>query len=262
MLKVEEKKWDEFWAYHWRVTELHKIPGIFEWDRKLVNFIEHVLDLTPGAKILDLACGGGDQAKIFAEKSYDVLGLDIVPSLVEYAQKQFEKEGLKGEFQVADMTKLNYNEEFDAVLILSGSFGFFDDDVNLDVLGRIQKALKPGGKVFIMFNSAHNPPKRSSTWSETEDGWQLIEVWFDIETCRRMSTIFIIKKDGTLLRPASEAGYHAHEAIRCYTIPEMKTLLHQSGMKYVESYSNSHLSLPPPELPCDVIRSIVVGVKE
>ncbi len=262
MLKVEEKKWDEFWAYHWRITELHKIPGIFEWNRKLADFIEHVLELSPGAKILDLACGGGDQAKLFAKKGYNILGLEIVPSLVEYAQKQFKKEGLKGEFQVADMRKLDYDEEFEAVLILSGSFGFFDDDVNLDVLRRIQMALKPGGKVFIMFNSSHNPPKRSSTWSETTDGWQMVEVWFDMETCRRMSTIFIIKKDGTLLRPASESGYHAHEAIRCYTVPEIKDLLRQAGMKYIEGYSNSHLSVPPPKLSSDAVRSIAVGVKE
>lgn len=262
MLKIEERKWNEFWAYHWRVTELHKIPGIAEWDKKLVNFIEHVLDLSPGAKILDLACGGGDQAKIFAQKGYDVLGLEIVPSLVEYAQKQFQKEGLKGVFQVADMKELDYNEEFDVILILSGSFGFFEEDVNLDILKRMQKALKPGGKVFIMFTSAHTPPKHTREWSETGDGWQLIETWFDAVTCRRMSTVFIIKKDGTLLRPASEAGYHAQEAIRCYNIPEIQSLFQQAGIKFVESYSDQNFTIPPVKLPVDKARSIAVGVKE
>jgi 2-polyprenyl-3-methyl-5-hydroxy-6-metoxy-1,4-benzoquinol methylase len=94
MLKTIEKSWNEFWAYYWRITDRHKIPGIFEWDKKLVDFIEHVCELSPGNRVLDLGCGGGDQAKVFAQKGYEVVGIDIAPSLIEYAKKQFKENNL------------------------------------------------------------------------------------------------------------------------------------------------------------------------
>ena len=262
MLKVEEKKWNDYWAYYWRVTQLHNIPGIAEWDKKLVNFIEHVLDLSPGDRILDLACGGGDQSKLLAKKGYDILGIDIAPSLVDYARNQFKEQGLKGEFIVGDMTKFDYDGEFNAVLILSGSFGFFDDNTNQEVLERISKALKPGGKLFIMFQSAHTQVKHQHHWSECDNGWQMTETWFDAETCRRMSTVFIIKKDGTILKPASEKGYHAMEAIRCYSIPELQTMFKKAGLEYLDSYSDQAMKVPAPELKPDTPRNIITGRKK
>src|SRR4030042_2343950 len=109
MLKTIEKTWNEFWAIYWRIDHRHSIPGIFEWDKQLVNFIEHVCQLSPGARILDLGCGGGDQAKVFASKGYEVVGIDIAPPLIEFARQQFQKPGLKSTFIVGDMRAINYN---------------------------------------------------------------------------------------------------------------------------------------------------------
>ena len=40
-------------------------------------------------KILDLGCGGGDQAKVFAGKGYHVTGIDITANLIEFAKSRF-----------------------------------------------------------------------------------------------------------------------------------------------------------------------------
>ena len=92
MLEIEEKSWNEFWARYWRIDRRHAIPGIFEWDCQLVDFIEHVCQLSPGQRILDLGCGGGDQAKVFAQRGYRVVGVDIAPSLVECATSLWPSE--------------------------------------------------------------------------------------------------------------------------------------------------------------------------
>ena len=259
MLRIIEKSWNEFWAYYWRVEDRHNIPGIFEWDRKIVSFIEHVCELRPPARILDLACGGGDQAKVFAERGYDVVGIDIAPPLIEYAQQQFSKEKLKGSFIAGDMREIDYNTEFDACLILSGSFGFFGDVEDQKLLCSIQKSLKKRGKVFIMFTSANRPGKHERTWREIKDGWELGEGWFDPETSVRSGTAFIIRKDGTIIVPKKEPGYHANERIRCYTIPEIRAMFSNAGLEYIASYSDRHLDVPPKPLPNDAIRDIVVG---
>lgn len=261
MLNISEKTWNEFWAYHWRVTELHAIPGISEWDKKLVNFIEQTLEMKPGMEILDLGCGGGDQAKVFAQKGYRVTGVDIAPSLVEYARNQFRENGLEGEFLVGDMREINYESRFDTALILSGSFGFFGDEADQDILRRMTRALKPGGKVFIMYKSANAPDKHVRSWKENEDGWQFFEHWFDMETSTYYSNIFIIRKDGTLIQPALEKGYHAHESIRCYTVPEMKAMFRRAGLEYLAGYSDQKLSLPPETLSPGDVRCIATGKK-
>jgi len=262
MLRVIEKSWNDFWAYYWRVEDRHRIPGIFEWDRKLVAFIEYTCQLKPPARILDLACGGGDQAKVFAEKGYEIVGIDIIPSLIEYAKAQFREAGLKGSFATGDMRKIEYNNEFDACVILSGSFGFFEYVEDLELLCAIRSALKPGGKTFIMFLSATHPPKHSRTWREIGDGWELDETWFDAETRTRCGKTFIIRKDGTIVKPKKESGYYADERIRCYTMAEMRKMFSEAGLEYVSCYSDRHLDIPPKPLPTDAAINIIVGERK
>jgi 2-polyprenyl-3-methyl-5-hydroxy-6-metoxy-1,4-benzoquinol methylase len=125
VLKIVEKTWNEFWAAYWPIEHRHSSPGIFQWDRQLVDFIEHVCQLSPGGRILDLGCGGGNQAKVLAQKGYGVLGVDIAPPLIAFAKEQFHREGLGGTFLVGDMRAIDYDSEFDACVMLSGTFGFF-----------------------------------------------------------------------------------------------------------------------------------------
>jgi cyclopropane fatty-acyl-phospholipid synthase-like methyltransferase len=259
MLKIIEKSWNEFWAYYWRIEDRHKIPNIFEWDNKLVNFIEHVCSLSPGMRVLDLGCGGGDQAKVFVKKGYEVVGIDIAPSLIEFAKKQFKKKGLKGKFIVGDMRDIKYDAEFDVCVILSGTFGFFSDEENQRLLYTIRQALRIGGKMLLMFISANQVKKHVRTWQECKDGWELNETWYDNETGIYCGTVIIIKKDGTIIKPKSESGYHANETIRCYTIPELKKMLSKAGLRYHASYSSADLSVPPKPVVPETVRNIIVA---
>lgn len=259
MLRVVERTWNEFWAAHWRIDHRHSIPRIFEWDRELVDFIENACRLRPGARILDLGCGGGDQAKVFAQKGYEVTGIDVAPSLIEFSKQQFRRERLKGVFMVGDMRGIDYDGDFDACVMLSGTFGFFGDVEDQALLGSICRAVKTGGRVFIMLLSPEGRRNHVRSWSETEEGWELDESWFDTETSTYRSRVLIIQKDGTLLRPKTEPGYHANEVIRCYTIPEMRTMLAKAGLRYLASYSADDLSIPPKPLAPGAVRNIVVA---
>ncbi|UCG30031.1 MAG: class I SAM-dependent methyltransferase, partial [candidate division WOR-3 bacterium] len=195
-------------------------------------------------------------------KGYEVVGIDIAPSLIEFAQAQFSKENLKGSFIVGDMREIDYENEFDGCVILSGSFGFFGDVDDQKLLVSIRKALKKGGKVFIMFTSANEQIDNSRSWRELDDGWQLGEEWLEAETSVRCGTGFIIRKDGTMIVPKDEPGYNANERIRCYTIPEMRAMLSKAGFEYSASYSDRHLEVPPKPVPKSAIRRIVVGERK
>jgi 2-polyprenyl-3-methyl-5-hydroxy-6-metoxy-1,4-benzoquinol methylase len=261
MLKKIEKSWNDFWAWHYRIEHRHSIPGIFDWDRELVDFIEHTCSLSPGMRILDLGCGGGDQAKVFAAKGYDVVGIDIAPSLIEFAAEQFDKEGLEGSFEVGDMREIDYDSEFDACVVLSGTFGFFGDEEDQDLLRSIARALKISGKTFISFLNPDQHRATGKSWCEVNDGWELSDTVYDKEKRSYIGYAFIIKKDGTMIWPKHENGYHAFETIRCYDLDEMKAMSEKAELEFVAAYSTADLSIPPKELAPEAIPNIIIAEK-
>ncbi len=259
MLQVIEKSWNEFWAYFFRIEHRHSIPNIFDWDRRLVEFIERVCELRPPAKILDLACGGGDQAKLFAAKGYQITGVDIAPCLIEFAKKRFDEARLSGEFVVGDMRKIDYDGEFELCTVLSGSFGFFGDSEDRELLKSIRRSLVPGGHAFIMYLSPKYRPEHVRRWAEADDGWDLYESWFDKETNSYRARTFIIRKDGTMIVPKAEPDYHADETIRCYTVDELKVMLVEAGLEYLGAYSSRELGKDAQKKPSASTSDIVLA---
>jgi SAM-dependent methyltransferase len=156
------------------------------------------------------------------------------------------------------MRTIDYQDAFDACVILSGTFGFFGDIEDQQLLHSIARALKPGGKTLIMFLSASRDPKRTRSWRELDDGWELTEDWLDSATSTYRGTVLIIRKDGTLLRPRPEDGYSADEVIRCYTVPELKRMLAEANLKFVASYSGDFAEKPTASGQ-DSVHSIIVA---
>jgi len=244
-MKTVVREWD-WWAYHYRVVHRAQIPGIEQWDDDLVEMIVQVLELEPGDRILDLACGSGDHALRLENRGLEVLGVDIAPSLVAHCRARAASAGAKGgtataRFEQGDMRALVYEGEFDAVLLLSGSFGFYDDATNEDVLGRIARALKPGGRVLIdVFDPTQmvvRPPRES--WSQHGGGFDLRTTWWEPESCTYVSEFMFIDADGTLNISAEQ------ERIRVYTLPEWRALLAGAGLTMTHALADTKLPLVP-----------------
>jgi len=239
------REWD-WWAYHYRVVHRAQIPGIEQWDDDLVELIVQVLELGPGDQILDLACGSGEHARRLAGHGLEVMGVDIAPSLVAHCQERVASVIAKAHsgtarFVLGDMRELDYDGEFDAVLLLSGSFGFYDDATNEDVLGRIARALRPGGRVLIdVFDPTQmvvRPPRRS--WSEYSGGFGLRTTWWEPESCTYVSEFMFIDTDGTLNTSAEQ------ERIRVYTLPEWRALFARAGLAMTHTLADTKLPLMP-----------------
>lgn len=257
MLKEVYKTYKEYWGYYWRVTSRHTIDGIFEWDKQIVTLIEESCKVSSGMKILDLGCGGGDQLKVFAQRGYDVVGIDMVPSLIEFAQNQFKQGSLEGKFICGDMRNIEMEGEFDVCVILSGTFGFFNDLENIRLLKKINRALKPDGRLFIDYLSPMPNLKKQNSWYRMKNGYTLREEWYDNLKSTYNSTTTHILNDGTIIKPANEEGYHANEVIRCYTALEMSDILKQAGFYEYEFLCRKHLENHSYKIePSDEIRMV------
>jgi SAM-dependent methyltransferase len=234
-----QRPWD-WWAYHYRVVHRSQIPGIDQWDDELVELIVTVLQLEAGDRVLDLACGSGVHACRLAARGLDVVGVDIAPSLIAHDRQQAREQGLDTvRFEQGDMRELAYEKEFDAVLLLSGSFGFFDDDTNLDVLRRMARALRPGGQVLI---DVFDPPSMvirpaRQTWSRYGGGYGLRTTWWEPETSTYVGEFLFIDAEG-VLNTAAEP-----ERIRVYSLPEWRALLEQAGLGLIDALADT--KLPP-----------------
>jgi SAM-dependent methyltransferase len=231
----------EYWGYYWRVTSRHQIPGIFKYDEQLVDLIERVCELKPGDEILDLGCAGGDQLKLFAKKGYRVTGIDFVPSLINYAKKAFEKEGLKGDLLADDMRNISYESRFDLVTMLSGTFGYFDDAGNREMLDKIYQALKPGGIAFIDYLPVEKYYKtgHDRAWYPIQGGYHLSEDWYDVPTSTRRSRNTHIMLDGRIIEGAEDGVIS--EVLRCYTAREIELLAENVGFTVKEHLTRNHL---------------------
>jgi len=123
------------------------------------------------------------------------------------------------------MRELPYKGEFDAVINMFTSFGYFDRaEEDRAVLAGVARALKPRGK-FLMerFNRealAYELPHES--WRIQEDGSVVLqEDAFDLLRGRYETRQIVIDRAGTREHKGS---------VRAYTFPELKELLDGAGL--------------------------------
>lgn len=120
-------------------------------------FIDHLIDFIQpanNAKFLDLGCGKGRHSVYLYKKGFDVTGVDLSPENITYATqfvpKNVDPENDNLRFYVKDMRAIDWEEEYDYVVNLFTSFGYFESDVDDNAtIQAVSKALQPDG-IFVM----------------------------------------------------------------------------------------------------------------
>jgi SAM-dependent methyltransferase len=115
-----------------------------------VSFLVAELGLEPGMRVLDVGCGPGRHALELARSGIEVHGVDLSPDFVRLARRAAEAEALPATFQVADVRELDVDGAYDAAICLcQGGFGLLGGDDDAAVVGRIARAVRPGGAVAM-----------------------------------------------------------------------------------------------------------------
>ena len=156
------------------------------------DFIEEEIGHDKSIQILDIGCGTGRHAIELSERGYSVKGIDLSQAQINRAIEKSKEKGLSVEFSVADARSLEFEAEFDLVIMIcEGGFSLMEtDEMNYQILKNAAKALRPNGKfiftalngLFPLFHSV-----KEFINSGAEKG-QTAENTFDLMTFRDHST--------------------------------------------------------------------------
>ena len=117
------------------------------WRKKLVE----MADPKPGQTVLDCATGTGDLAIAFKKEvgpTGAVIGTDFCAEMLETAPQKAKQNGLDVQFEIADVTQLQYaDKSFD---ISSISFGIRNVGDPVKGLSEMARVTKSGGRVMVL----------------------------------------------------------------------------------------------------------------
>jgi SAM-dependent methyltransferase len=125
------------------------IPGTDLPGATTAELAWRLLDLRPGMRVLDLACGHGELANRLAARGCRVTGLDSSAIFLDRARADAAAAGISVEYVAGDMRQLAWTGRFDRVVNWSTAFGYFDDTTNRAVLDGIVRVLRPGGRLAM-----------------------------------------------------------------------------------------------------------------
>lgn len=200
-----------------------------------VNGIIKLLGLQQGAAVLDCPCGYGRHSLGLARQGFEVVGVDINSEELQVCLAK-RADYLNARFVQQDMRKLIYDNQFDAVINMFYSFGFFEEDEeNLQVIRNFYNALKPGGK-FLMHTDVNVDRVISGDYVFSEyrtlaNGNRVKqEEWYDADRKRVMGTWHMVDADGNV-----------HEApaysMRVFTAQEFADWCYDIGFTKIETYA-------------------------
>jgi ubiquinone/menaquinone biosynthesis C-methylase UbiE len=144
------------------------------------------LQLKPGDHVLDVGCGPGRLATVFAQRvapSGSVNGIDPSPEMINRAIARARKHGVPVRFEVAYAQQLPFADDaFDAVACTLALHHVADDDRQTAV-AEMYRVLKPGGRLLIaeiQKGPGHRHP--GPRWLRRSGGEDMIKTALDLVT--------------------------------------------------------------------------------
>ncbi|MFS0554295.1 class I SAM-dependent methyltransferase [Brevibacillus sp. 179-C9.3 HS] len=198
-------------------------------DGEIANLLEQ-LPVKDTGRVLDLCCGSGRHSRALARRGYEVVGVDLSPVLLQLAEEQNTFPQLS--FARCDMRDIPFHEEFDIVVNLFTSFGYFTtDEENATVIRNMAQALKTKGEVIIDFLNAAFVIENLVPHSTKEVSGMLIQE-------ERWIQDGFVKKRIQITDESSNEPREYMEQVRLFSVEQMMAMLKEAGFGQIQVFGN------------------------
>lgn len=227
-----------------------------------VNVMEEAMarySKIPVKTVLELACGTGPHMLEFLNRGYEYWGLDLNPTMLEYAQERAAKRGYSPKFYLANLKDFQLDEPADFLYIMMGSLYVRNTEELLSHFTSAQAGLKPGGLYFLDWCIDFEPLNRSfDSWVMRREGITVAtrytaKVHDAAEQLFEENILFSINDKGrerTLLHRGLRRAIYPQEFILA------ATKLHQ--FEFVGWWNDWNLQVPLGEGRGEIVRPITI----
>jgi SAM-dependent methyltransferase len=185
-------------------------------------FARELMEIAPGSRLLDLACGDGRHLAAFAKLGIDGVGVDLSDALLVRARAR----GCR--IVRADLRALPFaTASFDHATSFFTSFGYFESEAeNLRALGEAARVLRPRGRLLLDVPDRDHLERGLVPRSEFQrQGLRM--------RCDRAIAEGRVRKSVRVTNAHGEEVAHFEESVRIYTRPELKSILELSRFRII-----------------------------
>ena len=203
--------------------------------------------------ILDLGCGTGTLTELLAKKGYDMIGIDNSQEMLQIAMEKKEKSGSDILYLLQDMREFELYGTVGAVISVCDSINYIlnKEDI-LTVFSLVNNYLYPGGLFIFDFNTVYKYEVviGDATIAENREDCSFIweNYYHSEEEINEYDLTLFVKNDNSD-SVESNIFYRFEETHyqRGYRLEQMKSLIEQAGMKFVEAFDADTHEAPTPE---------------
>jgi len=228
--------------------------------REWTDYIIHLIDragISKGSTLLDMACGTGTSAILFAKAGYKVSGIDLSAGMVAAAKVKVKKSGLKIKFRQGDVRYFTTKQKHVIITCLFDSMNYLlKEEDFLNTCRCIHSTLAQNGVFLFDVNTTFALTKYWDQRLEVKEAEGMVSIWrnsydFVSHHANLSLTLFIPRRKG--YKRIDE--FHQEKA---FPLDDVKSMLKKAGFGKIEIFK--HLTLEPAQP--NTIRATIIACKK
>ena len=197
--------------------------------------------------VLELGCGTGTMTGLLADRGYDMIGVDNSEEMLAEAMEKRVESGQDILYLLQDMREFELYGTVKAVISVCDSVNYITKKEELrKVFQLVNNYLDPEGVFIFDFNTEYKYRELIGETVIAEDREDVSFIWFnEYDEDSHLNDIDLkvfVQEEGDIYRKFQEEHIQ-----RGYTLDEIKQLLEESGLIFLEAYEEYTMQAPQPD---------------
>ncbi len=202
------------------------------------EWLEIILDILKENEIndgivADIACGSGEMTIRMADKGYDMIGLDMSPSMLERARDKSTGRDIL--YICQDMREMEFYGTIRAAICMFDSINYLTEYEDLvQTFKLVNNYLDIEGLWIFDFNTIHKYRMSGEESTIAEDDEEISFIWNDTfyeeDDINEIDITFFVKQENGLYERFNECHIQ-----RGYDLETMKAAIEESGLIFVKA---------------------------